>query len=565
MKKTMIALMGLAAAGIASAADVYVDSNITSSTVWTADNVYFLDDVIYVEPGASLIIEPGTLIRGSTSGSLNVSPLANIYANGTKDAPITFTSEDDVDPADPTNTSKVSPTFREGFAGEWGAVTIMGKALIAGTLDNQGTGQPDGTDTMQMEGLSAAGSLSLFGGNDDNDDSGNFTYVSLRYGGLVLSQANELNGLSLGGIGRETDIHHVEILNNKDDGIEIWGGTVGLKYVSIWNIGDDSFDLDCGYRGKAQFGLIVQGACDNAKQGDGVGDNCFEMDGAENSAAQPHGAALIYNFTTIGQPANGDQGTEWRDNMRAQFRNCVFMDIGDKMIKDGTSGGDGGGYEAAGYSLAGMFTTPYNTYPINSVGVDPTVLYPNFTDGYWAEFKDCVFYNLHETATLSTFGQTDPSKRNIIAASSPVVSVMRGDDNTNYFGIAINFVTNLNPCAANDAVSSAYPAPNDGFFSPAQYKGAFSPNHNWLAGWTAVDMYGMTVTSMNDQGPAAEIEFGAMLSFQSAPGVTYVVEQRDSLTGNDWEYFATVIGDGSFKSVGDADLADAGYYRVVVQ
>ena len=66
----------------------------------------------------------------------------------------------------------------------------------------------------------------------------------------MIGLANELNGLSLGGIGRETDIDHVEIMNNVDDGIEIWGGTVNLKYISIWNIGDDSFDIDEGWAAK---------------------------------------------------------------------------------------------------------------------------------------------------------------------------------------------------------------------------------------------------------------------------------------------------------------------------
>jgi hypothetical protein len=76
-------------------------------------------------------------------------------------------------------------------------------------------------------------------------------------------------------------------MNNVDDGIEIWGGTVNLKYFSIWNIGDDSFDVDQGWRGKAQFGLIVQGYSLDANQGSGVGDNVFETDGAEDSDAQP--------------------------------------------------------------------------------------------------------------------------------------------------------------------------------------------------------------------------------------------------------------------------------------
>ena len=551
-KKLVLALMGMTAAGFAHAADVSITNNITTSANWTSNNVYHLGSKVYIEPGASLTIQAGTIIRGNTESSLNVCPGAKLYANGAKNAPVIMTSEQD------TNN-----VWRSSCQ-EWGALTVMGKALISGTLDSQGTGQPDGTDTMQMEGLSADGSLSLFGGNDDNDDSGSISYLSLRYGGFVLGQANELNGLSLGGVGRGTDIHHVEIMNNVDDGIEIWGGTVNLKYVSIWNIGDDSFDLDSGYRGKAQFGLIVQGACKDFTQGDGVGDNCFEMDGAENSSAQPFGAPLIYNFTTIGQPLQGDVGTEWRDNMRAQFHNSIFMDLGDVMIKDGTTGGGGGQYSGAGTSLAALFTTPYNTYPANTAGVTPSVLYPNFTQGFWAEFKDCVFKSLWGTDTsLSTFGQLNASKRNTIATQSPVALVQRAPSQT-FGGKAMVLVTNLNPCAANDAVSSAYPAPNDGFFTPVKYKGAFSPNYNWLAGWTAADAYGMTDTSMNGNDPSSTIQMTSSTFWQSEYDVTYTVEESADMQA--WAPVATVVGDGSIMAATDLDAFDsAKFYRVVLQ
>src|SRR6185295_3466774 len=100
--------------------------------------------------------------------------------------------------------------------------------------------------------------------NDDNDNSGGLHYLSLRYGGKVVSLGNELNGLSMGGIGRDTDVDHIDIMNQVDDGIETWGGTVNYKYVNIWNVGDDSFDVDEGWRGKAQFGVIVQGYSNGA-------------------------------------------------------------------------------------------------------------------------------------------------------------------------------------------------------------------------------------------------------------------------------------------------------------
>lgn len=482
MKKlALIALMGMVAAGVAGAADIDVTENIVTSTTWTADNVYYLQNVIYVEPGASLTIEPGTLIRGNTASALVIARGAKIFANGRKDAPIIMTSVQD----DLTTWRPISE--------EWGNLTILGNGIIAATLDGDGTGQPDGTDTAQMEGLVArfAGdTLPLYGGNDDDDDSGVVRYVSLRYGGHVVSMANELNGLSLGGVGRGTDMEYIEIMNNVDDGIEIWGGTVNMKYVSIWNIGDDSFDVDQGWRGKAQFGLLVQGYCGANSQGSGIGDNIFEMDGAEDASAQPFGTALFYNFTAIGQPYDGDHATAWRDNMRAQFHNCIFMDVGERMIRDDGTAGDGGGYGSAGVpTLAELFSTPYNTYPTNTANINPMELYQDLTSGNWCDFTNNVFYNLFETDSLVQFGVMDPGKNNVIAESSPIREIVR-ETPVVVAGKAMANVTYLNPRAANDARHSDH-VRDCGFIIPAPYKGAFL-DHNWLVGWTAAYAYGMT-------------------------------------------------------------------------
>jgi len=485
MKKiVLIALVGLMAAGVASAEDIDVTENITVSTLWTADNVYHLKAIIYVEPGASLTIQPGTVIRGNTESALVVAKGAQIFAMGTKNRPIIMTSEEDD-----------LVTWRASCE-EWGNLTIMGDAMIAYSMGGTDphSGQPDGLATAQMEGLVAADendTLPLYGGANDDDDSGVVQYVSLRYGGHVISIANELNGMSLGGVGRGTDMEYIEIMNNVDDGIEIWGGTLNIKHVSIWNIGDDSFDLDQGYRGKAQFGLIVQGYCGDNKQGSGIGDNCLEMDGAEDAAAQPYGAASIYNFTVIGQPWDGDQGTEWRDNMRAQFGNCVFMDVGGTMIKDGTDGGDGGGYGSAGVpTLAELFATSVDVLPTNEVGADPNVLYPNFTSGNWCQFTDTVFYALAETDSLETFGVLAEGSGNVVSEVSPIVEIVR-DEPILVGDKVMALVTSLNPRAAGDAVISAGMAPDDGFFTPVAYKGAFG-DQNWLVGWTAAYAYGMT-------------------------------------------------------------------------
>ncbi len=300
------------AAGIAgslNAQEILVSSDIAVSTTWTANHTYNLQGQIYVLPGATLTIQAGTVVASTTNsgGSLAVTRGAQIFVQGTSQSPVIMTSKADVQTwngGDPK-----TGTWREA-ALEWGNLTLMGDAYISENAVASNTPTPSPSNYGEMEGLTAAfpGDTRIYyGGGNDDDDSGSISYLSLRYGGKVVSLNDELNGLSMGGIGRETDVDHVEIMNNVDDGIETWGGTVNYKYISIWNIGDDSFDIDQGWRGKAQFLLIVQGYSLDASQGSGVGDNCFETDGAEDSDDQPVTTGAIYNATVIGQPVDGDR------------------------------------------------------------------------------------------------------------------------------------------------------------------------------------------------------------------------------------------------------------------
>jgi hypothetical protein len=367
----------------------------------------------------------------------------------------------------------------------------------------------------------------LFGGGDDDDDSGELSYVSLRYGGRVIGLGNELNGLSLGGVGRATDIHHIDIMNNVDDGIELWGGAVNIKYFNIWNIGDDSFDVDKGWRGKAQFGLIVQGYSEDAAAGSGIGDNIFELDGAEKADAQPVTTSTIYNVTAIGQPVAGDEGTAWRDSARVQFRQCIFMDLGEDLIENNNTDGDSGsvGYNIGAPTLtfAQIWTTNYTVFPLANPCGNPAQVYQAQSagsaaigQGKLAEITDSVFFrNLEGSpgpitayATADTVGVTvggddNPAKANVVAnyggagnpdLNMPIVSLARFAPEFLQGGtIPLIRVSALDPRAANAAVTSAASAPDDGFFTPVTYRGAFGPNENWLCGWTAADAFGFNV------------------------------------------------------------------------
>lgn len=512
----IISLIAAGISGAAFAGNFDVTDDIVTSETWTADNVYNLTSQIYVRPGATLTIQAGTKIVSTASangsGALCVANGGQLFVNGDSKAPVVMTSNLD------------DGTWRAS-CNEWGNLTICGDAYIGfdGVTNAGGfpgnTLSPSASNEANMEGLvEEAGNPTLnnYGGGDDNYDAGSISYLSIRYGGRVVGLSNELNGLSLGALGRGTQIHHVEIMNNVDDGIEIWGGTVGLKYISIWNIGDDSFDVDQGWRGKAQFGLIVQGYSRDASQGSGLGDNIFEFDGAENSDAQPRTRATIYNFTTVANTESGDGTTTWRDNASVQYRNCIFIGKGDKLVRaDGEDGDGSSGYGHNGtLSLEERFETNARTPdglpyvdPVNSTGDDAFMasLYQSQTDGKLAEITDCVIAGFGSITNDPYYELVPNSMRgtNVETPALPIKTLVRSPVIT-VGGKPVDPVVLIDPRPTDAAFNQALtPAPSDGFFVPVAYRGAFSADENWLAGWTAADEYGFLVGSGGGCGSCA--------------------------------------------------------------
>ncbi|HVS19523.1 MAG TPA: hypothetical protein VMT18_13035 [Planctomycetota bacterium] len=520
IKITAAAFVAAAASSSANAAEILVNADITTSTTWTANNTYNLQKQIYVKNGASLTIEPGTIIACTTNlgGSLAVTRGSQIFAMGTKDAPIIMTSKADV--ATWTGGDPKTGVWREACL-EWGNLTLMGRAYISEDAIPSNVPTPNSSNFAIMEGLveDFPGDPDVrYGGGNDSYNAGTVKYVSLRYGGKVVGLNVELNGLSVGGIGRNTDLHHIDIMNNVDDGIEIWGGTVNVKYANIWNIGDDSFDIDQGWRGKAQFVCIVQGYSVNAAQGSGVGDNAFELDGAENSDWQPVTTATIYNATVIGQPG-GDHGTAWRDNARVQFRNCIFMDLGERLIRNDNVDGDGGsGYGHNGtLTWAQTWTTNYNVFSSVNAPTNPAAFYQAQTSGKLAEMTDSVFYNntnanAYTDATGVGVVPGNATNNNVVSNSLPIKKIVRGPQVTKGpLALVMRPVIKLDPRPDNDATVSVDVAPDDGFFTPAKYRGAFGPSKkldgdssdagNWACGWTAADAFGYLVCGEQVRNP----------------------------------------------------------------
>ena len=273
------AVLVLGAAGLAGAnqwlgdnkpAVETVSGSLYGDVVWRSDRVYRLTDMVFVESGSTLNIEPGTRIEGERGSALVVTRDGRLNARGEQYDPVVFTS---------------SRPEGEQRAGDWGGVVLLGSAPV-----NTGTGR--------IEGISKSDPRGGFGGSDEHHNCGFIQYARIEFAGYEISANNELNGLTVGGCGDATVLRYIQVHAGLDDGIEFFGGTANLSHAVITDADDDSLDWDRGWRGKGQFLLIHQSP--------GVGDNGFEADNlSDDHRAQPRSAPTLANVTILGP---GDTG-----------------------------------------------------------------------------------------------------------------------------------------------------------------------------------------------------------------------------------------------------------------
>jgi hypothetical protein len=257
--------------------NVIVSSNITENTTWTKDKVYQLAGRIAVVDGVTLTIEAGTIIKGEAGAATNATALliargGTLMANGTPTMPIIFTSvADEIAPADIAAGNFESPNLDANINGLWGGVIVLGKAPISASNSSG-----DLTE-VQIEGIPTSDPNGLYGGTVAGDKSGELSYISIRHGGTNIGAGNEINGLTLGGVGSGTIISNIEIVSNQDDGIEFFGGTVNVSNLISWNVGDDGIDTDQSWDGTIENFVVLS-----------PNGHCFELDGPEGTMQAGH-------------------------------------------------------------------------------------------------------------------------------------------------------------------------------------------------------------------------------------------------------------------------------------
>ena len=422
-----------------------VSGDLTGDVAWTADKEYHLNGLVFVDSLATLTIQPGTVIKGLedvniTSGdgasALIVRRGAKIFAEGTVTQPIILTSElDDLtDPGD----------LDQRDRGLWGGLILLGAAT---------TNQP--TTNNQIEGI-PANKKALYGGNNDEDDSGILRFVSIRHGGFSISgvAGDEINGLTMGAVGSGTTIEFIEVFANLDDCYEWFGGTVHTKYLAGAFCGDDTFDYDQGFRGKHQFWFSIHDDDEAGRAGEHDGGD------AAGDDATPFSIPIISNVTYIGAGENAvvpggdnnDRTFAIRDNAGGKYYNSVFTDF------------------------PGVGTNIEDKGPGSSrerLETGDLVLENNIWWGYGAGNTAAAIFD--QGFVVDVLGAASANNQIV---DPQLAGISRTADN----GL------DPRPNVGSPALSGARDLGDD-FFTKTDYLGAFG-KENWMMGWTALSADG---------------------------------------------------------------------------
>lgn len=416
---------------------ITVSGDITTDTKWYSQARYMLSGFVYVKNNAVLTIEPGTLIKGvsNSKATLIIERGSKIMAAGTSDKPIVFTSD--------------KPAGQRA-SGDWGGVVICGKAKT--NKHDEGAGV----------GIAEGGIGSLYGGTDDNDNSGVFQYVRIEFPGIPLtSTANsEINGLTLYAVGKSTVIDHVQVSYSGDDSFEWFGGCVNLKYLVALRGLDDDFDTDNGYNGKIQFAFGLR----DPDKSDQSSSNGFESDNdADGSLLTPVTSPLFSNVTLYGPltvtnnlPAGHQFGKalHLRRGTMTSVYNSVFVGYPQGLMIDGQKGNsptraDANELQIENTVFAGMVT--------NFVEQTGTVAVPYSVAQHIAYFEAASRNNVDNLMI------TDITGSSLVSLTSPVLLPPAGS------------ILLSGASFSNTRLS-------DTFFTPVAFRGAFGAA-DWTSGW----------------------------------------------------------------------------------
>ncbi|KEO90187.1 hypothetical protein EH31_08840 [Erythrobacter longus] len=298
------------------------------STFDTNDNLPFIEGLLYqiqdtvtvgVDEGFSstgtkvtLSVEPGAIFFAQAASALIVNRGNALNASGTPTMPIVFTSRDNVLGLNNDNSQA-----------QWGGIVMLGRAPVSDCQDNvfNTAAVPNANPTCQQR-LEGSAATFFFGGGNDADSSGTFEYVQMRFCGFELTQGNELQCLTTGGVGSGTTFNHVMSFNSSDDGVEFFGGSVNMSQLAVIGASDDSIDVDSGAQANIEDAVVVQRGT--------TGDSIIEFDSPDDLAdgtpgnAIPQSTLQVNNFTFVQRSSASGQAIRARGGPALGLTNGVI-------------------------------------------------------------------------------------------------------------------------------------------------------------------------------------------------------------------------------------------------
>lgn len=468
--KILILVLALSVFTIKNALSA-VDSTTMNSTAISgvitlnSSTTYILKGNTNVINGGVLIVEPGTKIFGdyNTKGTLIIQRGGKIIANGNANNPIVFTSRQ---PAG------------QRRAGDWGGIIVLGRSAI-----NTSTG----VDSAEIEGF-GPGLGPVYGGQPviNDDSSGVLRYVRIEFPGVNLTgiSGNEINGLTMGGVGSRTVIENIQISYSGDDSFEWFGGNVNCRYLVSYKALDDDWDCDNGFRGRVQFGISIR----DSAIADISSSNGFEIDNNNNTPSNfngPRTKPVFSNMTVIGpfittaSAANPlfQRGAHLRRNMLASVYNSIIMGWKVGIRFDGSGVGDAAASDTV--QLRNIIFAG-NLKLADSTGTG------TFSPQQWLQ--------------TSSFQNTVLSQNTQVQLTDPF----------NIYPdvpLPANNVNNWIPLPGSPALSGAsFANPNLTGFQNVTFRGAFGTD-NWTSGWTQFNPVNYTVIGINQISSAVPESF----------------------------------------------------------
>ena len=365
---------------------------------------------------------------------------------------------------------------------------------------SSGTGPVVGGTNFAIPFIGTAG-----GSFDDNDNSGILKYVSIRHSGAILAVGAEINGLTLASVGRGTTIDHIEIVSCADDNIEIFGGTVNLKYITTLFGNDDMFDYDLGWKGKAQFFFGMKNTATGASPDNDNGIEADSDDNASNAVYRSH--PVLYNFTIVGNGKasttadnRGLAGANFKDGAEGELYNSIFANFKNGINLAKTLSGTPARTYNAWHNWRNVGTTESPNVNTTSTGGQPTnAAVPNsliikcntiLMNSGTANAQGLGIDAASSGATATAASTAVGGEADQFAADLNTVSTAALPGFSYAFTVdaSTNAVTVKNDVTPNPAlgITGCPTPPVDGFFEPANYRGAFSSTNgeNWLSNWS---------------------------------------------------------------------------------